>query len=175
VPNGLPIRRIVRELITLQPGCSRPPLPRGKHRPAAISGDGKQPRLEPATAIPIRQGSQSPDKCLLSRILGILPVPEHSIAQAKDGIAIPVDQVEHGLLVAGQAAIDQFDNAIPIRQFVRPVCLTCTRNDQLKFHSGNLSDKSSRENGKCVRPSVPASLRLAFPGRVSLAAFDLCR
>jgi len=54
----------------------------GEGRPAPIGGDRQQPGGEGPFGIPVSQAAQRAEKRLLGYILGVLAMPEHSVAEA---------------------------------------------------------------------------------------------
>jgi hypothetical protein len=75
----------------------------GQACPAAVSSDGEEPRLEFAFEIKTMQTLDHAQKRLLSRVLGVLPVPKHPEAESKYAILELVNQLAQRDRVPRQA------------------------------------------------------------------------
>ena len=64
--------------------------------------------------------TQRPSKRLLGGVLGIFTMAEHPIAEPKHLAAESVDQIQHGLLVTGQAATNQLAEIVSQRCILDP-------------------------------------------------------
>jgi len=107
VSGRLGVRRVINELVIADGSHHWLPPASRKSRPAAVTRDRQQPRLEVPVLVPTGKALQSPDKRLLSRIFRVLAVAEHPEAQSEYLVAISVDKVGHRILIAGKTTIGQ--------------------------------------------------------------------
>jgi hypothetical protein len=78
----------------------------GQQAPAAVSGNGQEPRYQVSRSIPVRQAPQCPHKALLSHVFGIVPVAQHPVTQAKNLALKPFDKPHHGGLLTRQTTVN---------------------------------------------------------------------
>jgi hypothetical protein len=72
--------------------------------PAAIGGNGQQPRLEGTGRIPSVQTAERANKHVLSHILGIFPMSQHPETQPKHRALKPFHQTAHACFITAFAA-----------------------------------------------------------------------
>ena len=93
----------------------------GKRRPAAVTRNCQQPRFKISSCVPAMKVFEHPDKCFLSHIFGILPLPQHAVAEAENLAAKPFHKGQHGPLVTGQTTSDDGRSSSAESVFIMPL------------------------------------------------------
>mmetsp|Transcript_66980 Transcript_66980/g.136434 ORF Transcript_66980/g.136434 Transcript_66980/m.136434 type:complete len:117 (+) Transcript_66980:482-832(+) len=85
---------------------NRSAIPLSQVGPAAIAGNGHDPRFNWTTSIPAVQVAKHAQECLLGHILGLVVFANHSVAQQVNLISKSTYELRDGALVPFHALVD---------------------------------------------------------------------